>query len=123
MSKLSDSLVFKQRGNKQKYYEDCITTSFDVVNINPYAYSGSNILVSEMSVYLKTSRYGLIDEIASEEIRETHKKQMRCEIISKVFGEFYEDFYKLRDAIFHKDFNKALKALYDFENKMFDIEE
>ena len=44
-------------------------------------------------------------------------------IIQAVFGEFVENFFLIRKALYQQDFDKALQELAKFEKKMFNTEE
>ena len=56
------------------------------------------------------------DDALSEAIYRTKRS-----VIEAVFGEFREDFMRIQNALYDRDFQKARTLLVAFENKMFEV--
>jgi hypothetical protein len=85
-----------------------------------------------LSIYeicVKIGRSYFIDEDSlyrsNIDLVEVGIEQVKLEIIEAIFGEFREDFIKLRRALYEECYppsEKALKILKEFETKMFSEE-
>jgi hypothetical protein len=78
---------------------------------------------------VKLGRQWMIDEDSlyrsNIDLIKIGKEQAKLEIIEAVFGEFREDFIKLKRALYEHSYpynEKALKILKEFETKMFSEE-
>lgn len=56
------------------------------------------------------------DDALSEAIYRTKRS-----VIEAIFGEFREDFMRVQNALYDRDFQKARTLLVAFENKMFEV--
>jgi hypothetical protein len=56
------------------------------------------------------------DDALSEAIYRTKRS-----VIEAIFGEFREDFMRIQNALYDRDFQKARTLLVAFENKMFEV--
>jgi hypothetical protein len=76
---------------------------------------------------IKLGRQWMIDETIFNRSNQVEIgiEQVKREIIEAIFGEFREDFIKLRRALYEECYtpsDKALKILKEFETKMFSEE-
>ncbi len=127
MSQLVNAITYcdtKERKivNKQRYsplFEELVDVKASFTNT-----SNHNTLVAAVyDIAVKIGAKCLIDDspdrnsevdIIAEAVTRTKRQ-----IIEAVFGEFRQDFRRIEKAIYDFNYSEAQKALYDFEQKMY----
>lgn len=105
--KLIDSFspLFREVFDLQQSIEDVTTTDIRAAKVYKIEVRlGSEVLVTEHSE--------IPDAI----------RRVKQSVIEACFGEFREDFYRIQNAIYNRDFQKARSLVTDLQQRMYDVD-
>ena len=116
MSKFTDRLEMHRTGQRVPMFEPYRFFS-ESTGLGPHSGFG---IGQEWVVGVVFEQRVLIPERATDHEKEICRREAIRSLLHGVFGEFRDDFWKVRAAIVEYDIEKSLQLLSEMENKMFD---